>query len=105
MWVLDTDHLTILERVAVRRSRCRCESGWFPSVRLPQPSSTTKNKCEAGCRRLFSGQYSREMIYAYARLQKHVDTFRDIAIFPFDQEAAERFEYLRKARLGIGTAT
>ena len=43
------------------------------------------------------------MLTAYARLQTHIETFRDIPILPFDGKAAAEFAKLQKANIRIGT--
>jgi tRNA(fMet)-specific endonuclease VapC len=43
------------------------------------------------------------MLTAYARLQKHVETFKDIPVVAFDERAAGEFERLRQERIRIGT--
>ena len=42
------------------------------------------------------------MIKSYARLQEHIETFRDYLILPFDERAAQEFERLRQAQVRIG---
>ena len=44
-----------------------------------------------------------KMLTAYARLQTHIETFKDIPVLPFDTKAAVEFERLRQARVRIGT--
>jgi tRNA(fMet)-specific endonuclease VapC len=43
------------------------------------------------------------LVSAYARLQKHIETFKVIPVVPFDEAAAEELEGLRQARVRIGT--
>ena len=44
-----------------------------------------------------------KMVTAYARLLKHVETFKYVPMLPFDEAAAEEFERLRRARVRIGS--
>ena len=44
-----------------------------------------------------------KMLVAYERMLKHIETFHDLIILPFDAEAASQFEKLQQARVRIGT--
>lgn len=46
---------------------------------------------------------SERMVAAYARLSRHVETFANLMIFPFDAAAAEQYETLVRMRVRIGT--
>ena len=46
---------------------------------------------------------AREQVSVYARFQRSIEVLRDWDILPFDSEAADLFENLKRQRLRIGT--
>ena len=44
-----------------------------------------------------------KMLVVYERMRRHLQTFRDLTVLPFDKESAHQFEMLRQARIRIGT--
>ena len=43
------------------------------------------------------------MLVVYERIQRHLQTFRDLTVLPFDLAAANQFEMLRQAQIRIGS--
>ncbi len=103
MHILDTDHMTILERGGI---------GAVPlEVRLAQVSAdelaTTIISYEEQMRGWLSyisqAKTPQQLVEAYASLQNHVETYRNTAILAYDDLASEQFKQLNQARVRIGT--
>ena len=103
MWLLDTDHLSILERGG---------SLAFPlQLRLNQVPINEVGTTIVNYEEQMRGWLSQEarantplrVQEAYALLENHIETFRDLALFSYGAESASRFEQLRQDRIRIGT--
>ena len=103
MWVLDTDHLSILERGGSTAFPLQLR---LEQVPLNEVATTIVNYEEQ--MRGWLSQASRanspiQVQKTYALLEDHIETFRDLRILSFDGASADRFEQIRQARLRIGT--
>jgi tRNA(fMet)-specific endonuclease VapC len=104
MLVLDSDHLSFLERP-------ESDVGELIRKRLdaarPELSVTTIVNFEEQARGrlafLARAKKTSQIVEAYRRLEIHLDMYRSIPVLSFDQAAAARFEELRRARPRIGT--
>jgi tRNA(fMet)-specific endonuclease VapC len=104
MVVLDTDHLSLLERrpsAEGRNLEARLEE------RESSLKSTTIITYEEQ-KRGWMAHASRaktvaEEIRAYSRLMTHLQSFRSIQVLPFDERAGTEYQRLRRLRLRIGT--
>ncbi len=103
MLVLDTDHLSILERGG---------SAAFPLQRrlervpVDEVGTTIINYEEQmrGWLALASkAETPHRMQTAYVLLETHIETFRDLAVLSFDDEAVSQFGALQQAHVRIGT--
>jgi tRNA(fMet)-specific endonuclease VapC len=104
MFILDTDHISLLERTTsteAQRLDYRLEQV------DPQQIATTIITYEeqtqgwlsyaAGARTLV------QQVTAYKRLSRHLDLYRRIRVLEFDERAATEFQRLRQSRIRIGT--
>jgi tRNA(fMet)-specific endonuclease VapC len=82
MYLLDTDHLSLLERGGADSLRLQMRLDHVPAEEIATTIIT---------------------YMAYSRLQRHVETFRGIPIVPFEERALSEFTRLRQARIRIGT--
>ena len=103
MLILDTDHLSILERGG---------SAVFPlQLRLEQVPihevGTTIVNYEEQMRGWLShaakAQTPLQIQIAYTLLGKHIETFRDLPVLSFDAGASNQLDALLRARIRIGT--
>jgi tRNA(fMet)-specific endonuclease VapC len=104
MIVLDTDHLSELERLASRKgTKLRERLAQVPD----RPVATTIVSVEEQLRgRLAVINEKRvgiEQGLPYTRLIELIEFYSGWPILPFDQIAVERFHNLRAARIRIGT--
>ncbi len=104
MVVLDTDHLSLLERresAASRNLQTRLD-------RLDAGSHATTIVTYEEQTRGWMAYMSRaktvsQEISAYAKLKTHLISFRDTLILDFDERAAIEYQRLRRLRIRIGT--
>jgi tRNA(fMet)-specific endonuclease VapC len=103
MYLLDTDHLTILQRGGVESTALRTR---LAAVR-PDQIATTIVSYEEQTRGWMSymaqARTLDKQVAAYARLQQHLTNFCAIPLAAFDDEAARMFRQLQQARVRIGT--
>jgi tRNA(fMet)-specific endonuclease VapC len=104
MVVLDTDHMSVLER------RDQPEAGALRARLAPLPAAevvTTIISYEEQMRGwmayLAQTRSVAQQVAAYRRLLQHLDNYRRIPVLGFDEAAAVVFQRLRRARLRIGT--
>jgi tRNA(fMet)-specific endonuclease VapC len=104
MVVLDTDHLTLLER-----------RGSKASLQLLARLSTLKSRLRAITIITYEDQTRGRIAYvartksitqevgAYAKLKMHLMTYRNILVLDFDEPAGKVYQQLRRLRIRIGT--
>jgi tRNA(fMet)-specific endonuclease VapC len=103
MWVLDTDHMSLLEwgsgsAASLRERLANCDE--------KQVATTIINYEEQirGWMAYIAGARSlTDQVEAYRRLRNHLDNYRQIPVLEFDGSAAEIYQQLRRARLRVGT--
>ena len=103
MLILDTDLLSLLERAN--------SSALTLQLRLdaidPQDVVTSVISYEEQMRGWLAhsaqADTTQKMLVVYERIQRHLQTFRDLTVLPFDLKAASQFELLRQARIRIGS--
>lgn len=104
MLVLDSDHLSLLDResgAAARRLAARLSAG------AAQGIATTIVNFEEQMRGwlayLARARTVTEQIEAYRRLSLHLHRYRRITVLDFDERAAVEFQRLRKLHTRIGS--
>lgn len=103
MQILDTDHMTILERGGI--------TAYPLQVRLRQVSveelATTIISYEEQVRgwlsRVSQARTPERLVEAYKLLQRNMDRYCTATIISYDQSASENFLRLRQAQIRIGT--
>jgi tRNA(fMet)-specific endonuclease VapC len=104
MVVLDTDHLSLLERQGSPESRILEErldklDGGLRATTIITYEEQTRGWMAFAAR----AKSVAEEIIAYSRLKTHLHSFRSIQVLEFDERAATRYQQLRRQRLRIGT--
>lgn len=102
MLILDTDHLTVIDRANVRGAKLK--------ERL---DSQTDDFCTTivsigeqlrGLNALIgSARSDAELLERYGRMSKKLDTLNGLLILPWSPDASSEFNGLRRRRLRIGT--
>jgi tRNA(fMet)-specific endonuclease VapC len=103
MYLLDTDHLSLLERDNADSLPLQMRLDQVPAEEIAITIVTYEEQMRGWLARAAQANTTEKMLTAYARLQKHIETFQGIPIIPFDEKAAAEFERLKKARIRIGT--
>ncbi len=103
MWLLDTDHLTILERGGSAALPLQLRLGRVPVSAVDTTIVNYEEQMRGWLSLAAQAGTLEKVVSAYALLRTHIETFRDFLILPFDRAASDRFEGLRRARLGVGT--
>jgi tRNA(fMet)-specific endonuclease VapC len=104
MVVLDTDHLTLLERrqsagsqvLQLRLDRLDTESRATTIV-------TYEEQTRGWMAYMARAKTVAKEIDAYSRLKTHLHSFRHILVLDFDERAGIEYQRLRRSRLRIGT--
>jgi len=103
MWLLDTDHLTILERGGSMALPLQMRLGQVPVQDIDMTIISCEEQMRGWLARTAQARTPSERVKTYQLLRKHIDTFADFAIFAFDEAASSQFERLRQASIRIGT--
>ena len=104
MVVLDTDHLSLLERAdspAGQRLRAQL-SALGPALRTTT-IITYEEQTRGWIAYMARAKTVVQEIEAYARLKRHLRNFRNILVLDFDERAAVEYQQLRRSRICIGT--
>lgn len=101
--ILDTDHLTLLERGGSGALALEMRLDPIPESEIVTTIITYEEQMRGWLSHAAQASTTDKLITAYARLSRHVDTFTNFTIYPFDAAAAEQYEALRRRRIRIGT--
>lgn len=103
MLILDTDHLSLLEWTNSSSRSLQMRLGQVDSEEVVTSIITYEEQMRGWLARSAQANTTGKMLAVYERMLKHIETSRDIAILPFDAEAAAQLEQLQQIRLRIGT--
>lgn len=103
MYVLDTDLLTLLERGNADSLKLQMRLEPVPADEIATTIVNYEEQMRGWLARAAQANTTAQMLAAYARLQSHIETFKDIPVLPFDAKVAAEFERLQRARIRIGT--
>jgi tRNA(fMet)-specific endonuclease VapC len=104
MLVLDTDHMSVLERrdqPAAEALRARLAP--VPPEEVVTTIINYEEQMRGWMAYLARTRSVAQQVEAYRRLAQHLDNYRRIPVLAFDEAAAMVFHQLRRARLRIGT--
>lgn len=100
MWLLDTDHLSILERGGSTALTLQLRLGQVQAKQLGTTIINYEEQMRGWMSRVAQAKTPQKLVEAYARLQQHVEAFRDTQIAAYDEQATHEFERLRQLRIG-----
>jgi tRNA(fMet)-specific endonuclease VapC len=104
MVVLDTDHLSVLERRDQSGSMAlRVRLAPLPSAEVVTTVISYEEQMRGWMAYLAQARSVAQQVAAYRRLLQHLDNYRQIPVLPFDEAAAAVFQRLRRVRLRLGT--
>ncbi len=103
MYVLDTDHLSILDLDTIEAFNLGRRLAALPEEEAFVTIVTYEEQMRGWLAYAAYANTSPKQIEAFARLRRHVERFRHIPILDYDEKAAAVYERLRVARLRVGT--
>jgi tRNA(fMet)-specific endonuclease VapC len=104
MYILDTDHLSILERgTGPEAQKLLGRLAGVGSELVATTIITYEEQTRGWMAYLAQCRTVAEQVAAYARLEKHLANFRIVPVVGFDEGAAVRYQQLRSSRLRVGT--
>jgi tRNA(fMet)-specific endonuclease VapC len=104
MVVLDTDHLSVLERSDQPGSGAlRAQLADFPPTEVVMTIISYEEQLRGWMAYLARARSVAHQVEAYRRLLQHLDNYHRIPVLAFDEAVAVAFQQLRRARLRIGT--
>jgi tRNA(fMet)-specific endonuclease VapC len=103
MYLLDTDHLTLLERNNADSVALQLRLEKVPAEQIATTIVNYEEQMRGWLERAAQANTVERMLTAYSRLQTHIETFNGVPLLPFDSGAAAHFEQLRGVKIRIGT--
>src|SRR2546423_3895436 len=97
MVVLDTDHLSILQRGSgAAADRLRTHLTSVPEEELATTIVTYEEQMRGWMGYLSRAKSLVAQVEAYSRLLRHLEGYRRIPVLPFDQQSAVEYQRLRR---------
>lgn len=104
MFILDTDHLTFLERGrSVEAERLKARLKTLDDAEVVVTIVSFEEQTRGWLAYLARARTLARQVDAYARLRRLVENYRGIPLLDFDAAAAAQFQQLSRLRLRIGT--
>lgn len=103
IYVLDTDHLSILDQDSPEAHRLTDRLSRIPSDALFVSIITYEEQMRGWLAYLARASTVEHQVPAYRKLRKHVQRYRTIPLLDFDERAAAEYERLRGARVRVGS--
>src|ERR1700742_2254914 len=103
MYLLDTDHLSILERGSEESRRLLSRLKNIDADEAAVTIITYEEQTRGWFAYVAKARSSEAMLKAYRLLHKHLETFCAIPVIGYDEKAAEMFRSLQGQRLLVGT--
>jgi len=103
MLVLDTDHMSVLERGGQRSAALRERLANVPPHEVATTIISYEEQLRGWMAYLARARNLLQQVEAYDRLRRHLDNYRAILVLDFDEHAAAEFQRLRRGRIRVGT--
>ena len=104
MVVLDTDHVSLLERASSQEyQRLRARLDQVPPHERVTTIITYEEQTRGRLAYLSRARTIARQVEAYRRLRRHIELYRDILVLDFDDRAAGEYQRLQALRLRVGT--
>ncbi len=104
MFVLDTDHISILERSESQPGqRLQSRLVVYPPGEVMATVISYEEQIRGWMAMLARSRAIHQQIEVYRRLHRQLDHYRNLHLLDFDETAAAEFQGLREARIRIGT--
>jgi tRNA(fMet)-specific endonuclease VapC len=102
-FVLDTDHLTILERGGAPAAKLERKLLTMPAEDLFTTVVSYDEQMRGWLAEVARATSINRVVQCYERLELNLALFCDPQLLPFDTAAADRFQALRRGGVRIGT--
>ena len=103
IYLLDTDHLSILERGGETAQRLVSRLSILSSDSINVTVITYEEQTRGWLGYIAKARNLEEQIIAYRKLEEHIATFSKLKVFGFDSESAAIFKRLRADYPRLGT--
>jgi tRNA(fMet)-specific endonuclease VapC len=103
MVLLDTDHISLLDRGGAEGARIRNRLRSVPPDDVATTIISYEEQMRGWLSRIAQAPTLERQVAAYGELKRQLRNYCDIAVVDFDEKAAAEFERLKKARIRIGT--
>lgn len=103
MNLLDTDHMSVLERNSPEATRLRARMAAFPPDDLGTTIVSYEEQSRGWLAISAQARTPELQIQAYHRLKKHLNLYCKMAVIDFDAAASAEFERLKRLWIRIGT--
>jgi tRNA(fMet)-specific endonuclease VapC len=103
MVILDTDHMTFLERQeSPDLERLAARLAQLPPEEITTTIVTYEEQSRGWLAFIAQARTLAQQINAYRKLSRHLDTYRRTTVLEFDERAAVHYQRLRHARIRTG---
>jgi tRNA(fMet)-specific endonuclease VapC len=103
MYLLDTDHLTILQRGGDRAIRLETKLALVKATEIATTVVSYEEQTRGWLNYMAKAKTIEAQVDAYSQLTQHIETFRNIPVVDFDMQSALVFKDLRKLYPRLGT--
>jgi tRNA(fMet)-specific endonuclease VapC len=103
MYLLDTDHLSVLERGGVEAERLRGRLNAVPSAEVAATIVSYEEQTRGWLSYLAKARSPADQVTAYSYLHRHLQVFCATPLKAFDQKAAAIMQQLQQQRIRVGT--
>src|SRR5687768_15187407 len=103
MYLLDTDHLRVIDQDTAEGLNFRKRLAAVPPDEVAVSIVTYEEQTRGWLAYMARANTTVRQVEAYRRLRLHIERYRRISLVDFDEKAAGEFERLRQARIRIGT--
>ncbi len=103
MLILDTDHLSILDRDTIEAFNLGRRLASIPPEEVAVTIITYEEQMRGWFAVVAQARTTPQQVEAYRKLRRFINQFGLINLIDYDAEAASEFEQLRQAKVRIGT--
>lgn len=103
MWLLDTDHLSILQRGGSAALPLQMRLRQVPVEEVGTTVINYEEQMRGWLAEAARANTPARVRDAYALPEEHIANFRNLEVLPFGAEPSDQFELLRQAKIRIGT--
>lgn len=103
MYLLDTDHLSLLERGGADSFALQMRLERISAEQIATTVVSYEEQMRGWLERAARADNRARLLFTYSRLLIHIETFKNIPLLPFDEKAADEFERLQQAKVRVGT--